>query len=109
MGDVITTGMLFWPDTKDIVLPRDPAGRQPDAIAYILGLAAEPWKIGALGPLLRNSGEVAVPKKAEAETAAALHWLIGLVVKHGDEWGSAYTSEIAKMKALSPKEGSDGR
>jgi hypothetical protein len=83
-GELLYSG-TNWPETRDIVLPRDPSGRQPDKIAFILGLAAAPWSLVALANLLRDAGEVEIPRKAEAEMAAALHWTIGLVLRGGAE------------------------
>lgn len=88
-----------WPQTKDIVLPRDSAGRDPDPFAFVLGLPTTNFLgIHALANLLRSSGEVDIPRKAEAETAAALHYLLGLVFKHGEAWNVAFEAARDDMK-----------
>jgi hypothetical protein len=93
-----TAAPASWPATRDIVLPRDATGRQPDAAAFILGLAAQPWKLAAIANLLRDSGEVDVPRKVEGEMAAALHWMLGLAMREGDEWDAAYSSAVVDLK-----------
>lgn len=94
--------MSTWPATSDIVLPRDEAGRKEDPVTTMLGLAAEPWKLSAVATLLRESGEVAIPRRYEAEMAAALHWMVGLVIRHGDDWGQPYRAQVARLKAKIP-------
>lgn len=89
-----------WPATKEIVLPRDEAGRTPDPFASVLALASAPWKINGIATLLHEAGEIDIPTRAEAEMAAALHWMLGLVFRHGEEWGAAYGAEIVRMKQV---------
>jgi hypothetical protein len=91
--------MTTWPATSDIVLPRDQAGRKPDPVAFMLGLAGEPHKLSGVATLLRDSGAVDIPRRYEAEMAAALHWLVGLAIRHGDDWGDPYKAELARMRA----------
>lgn len=49
-------------------------------------------------PLTPECG-VAIPHRAEAEYAAALHWMIGHALKAGPEWRSSAISELRAMKA----------
>lgn len=90
---------ISWPATRDIVLPRDEQGREPGPVAFVLGLAAQPWTLNAIAKLLRDSGEVSISTRAEAEMAAALHWLLGLVFEHGDDWSKVYADEADRMRA----------
>lgn len=89
---------IRWPATRDIVLPRDVQERDPDPIAYLLGWAARPWVLASIAEVLRGAGEVEIPRKTEAELAAALHWLVGLAVQHGERWHEAYEDEIRALQ-----------
>lgn len=57
------------------VWPRDDQDRDPDGVAYVLSLAAQPWMLMAIAHRLQEGGRP-IPKKAEAEYAAALHFLL---------------------------------
>lgn len=89
-----------WPALKTVVFPRDEAGRDPDPVSFVLSLAAQPWALAAIAKLLRDAGEGVIARKAEAEYASALHWLLGLALRHGDGWDAVYTAEIARMEAV---------
>jgi hypothetical protein len=94
-----TDRAAIWPHTRDIVLPRDPQDREPDKIADLLATAARPWLLVDLANLLRNADEVDVPRKMEAEVAAALHWVIGFVVRDGEGWHATYSAALDDLKA----------
>jgi hypothetical protein len=52
----------------------------------------------SIAEVLRGAGEVDIPRKAEAEYAAALHWLVGPAVRHGEGWHAAYEDEIRALQ-----------
>lgn len=43
------------------------------------------WETGPIAHALRATGED-IARKAEDEQAVVLHWLVGFVLKHGDDW-----------------------
>jgi hypothetical protein len=53
------------------------------ALREVLGIMI--FTTGPIAHALRDSG-VEIPRKAEAEQAYVLHWLIGLALEHGDKW-----------------------
>ena len=50
------------------------------------------WCASVVVPILRAQGQD-IPKKAEAEQAAAIYWMLSLYEKHGENW----REEIAKI------------
>ncbi|CAG2144527.1 hypothetical protein LMG31506_03025 [Cupriavidus yeoncheonensis] len=72
-----------------------PAGRTypvelTPALREVLSLMV--WKSGQIAHVLRAGG-ADIPKKAEAEQAHVLHWLIQLALEHGVHWWEhAYAS-----------------
>ena len=43
------------------------------------------WKTGEIAHILRAGG-IDIPRKAEEEQCAVLHWLITLAIDYGDDW-----------------------
>ncbi|AKU43501.1 hypothetical protein CPT_Sansa97 [Caulobacter phage Sansa] len=87
----------LWPATDSIVLPRDPGDQKPDPVAIVLGLSTQPWRLHGIGRLLRDAGMVIVPEKAEAEYAAALHFLLGFAIHSPETWATEADEAIAAM------------
>ena len=63
-------------------------------LEYALGLMV--WNTGKIAAVLRSGGEE-ITRKAEAEQAYVLHWLIGLCLEHGDKWNEAF---LARLKEI---------
>lgn len=55
------------------------------------------WHTGPIAHAMRASGED-IPRKAEAEQAHVLHWLIGLVLEHGDDWREHAAAHIEQLR-----------
>jgi hypothetical protein len=49
-----------------------------------------------------------IPHKAEREQAFVLHWLTGLVLKHGAGWQDAASSELAALREKIAVKGEKG-
>lgn len=57
------------------------------------------WDVGPVAAAFRMAGQN-VENKAEAEQALVLHWLVGLVLEHGDHWLAAATAELDRLKTV---------
>lgn len=53
-------------------------------IAWILGQPC--FAVAGIARRLHELGLYEVARKAEAEQAAALHWMLGLHAEHGENW-----------------------
>lgn len=112
----------FRPSVWDTGIPQFHAG-QPGVILMVRALATRPtWPESltpelteALGTLNFHTGPLAhlfratgsgIPRKCENEQAFILHWMAGLVLKHGAEWRTYASAKIAELRAMLPK-GSD--
>lgn len=51
------------------------------------------FQCGPIAALFRKGGQ-AIEERAEDEQAAVLHWMIGLVLRHGDGWRAKATEEV---------------
>ncbi|QBY56126.1 hypothetical protein [Cupriavidus oxalaticus] len=72
------------------------------ALREVLSLMV--WRSGQIAHVLRAGG-ADIPKKAEAEQAHVLHWLIQLALEHGSDWWSrAYASLQEIQNALGNSE-----
>lgn len=49
--------------------------------------------------LLRRDGKL-IPKRAEAEQASVIHWMLTLYLKHGDSWWDAAECESVRMQQI---------
>lgn len=63
------------------------------------------WETGQIAELLRAGGE-AIPHRAEDEQAHVLHWLIKLLLKHGDDYRTAAVEHLRKCDVARNKEAS---
>lgn len=83
-----TTGLQQLSDT----LKKDPCALPPldEELAWILGRPC--FAVAQVARRLHALGLYRVEAKAEAEQAAALHWMLGLYLKHGSGWRSAAES-----------------
>lgn len=88
---------LTWPD-KIEVWPRDPEGRPADPIVEVLALTTKPWELMSIGQALR-AADAGIPAKAEAEYAAALHFLLTRALVHGRDWPSKALEELRAKRA----------
>lgn len=62
------------------------------------------WSTGPIAHVLRAGGE-AIPTRAEDEQAHVMHWLLNLVLEHGDGWRDAAQARIKAIQdALPPKD-----
>jgi hypothetical protein len=62
----------------------------------VLGLMN--FRTGPIAHILQAAGRD-IPKKAEAEQAHVLHWLIKLALDHPDDWSDRADAEIRAMVA----------
>jgi hypothetical protein len=67
------------------------------ALREVLGMMV--FQLSPLAPALRAAGHD-IKRKAEDEQAHVLHWLIGIVLEHGDDWRAKAEDEIERMAAL---------
>ena len=49
-----------------------------------------------LAELLRSDGH-AIQRKAEAEQAAVIHWMLNIYLEHGEKWGDVVEQEAKRM------------
>ncbi|MGN5354358.1 hypothetical protein ACQ4P5_20360 [Ralstonia sp. L16] len=66
-----------------------------DALRHVLGFPN--FKCSPFAYLMRDAG-VEVKRKAEDEQATVLHWLVKLVLDHGDKWAAVAESELKEMR-----------
>lgn len=94
----VAAAPLIFPEF-DLIYPRDAQGRAPTPVLDVLAMAGgEPWTLAHVWGALRECG-VPIPKKAEAEYAAALHFLLVHALKHGAEWRPQAIETLRAMKA----------
>lgn len=62
----------------------------------VLGLMV--FETGPVAHIFRAGG-AAIDQKVEAEQAYVLHWLIGLVLKHGEGWREMANAELKARRA----------
>lgn len=67
------------------------------ALRDVLGMMV--FELSPIAPALRAAGHD-IERRAEDEQAAVLHWLIGIVLEHGDGWRKHAANEIERMAAL---------
>jgi hypothetical protein len=72
----------IWPEKLD------------EDLGKILGLPN--FSCGPIAQLLRMDG-CEIPRKAEAEQAYVLHWLVGIYLEHGSEW---YNVAMVRLNAI---------
>lgn len=69
-------------------------------LRQVLGLML--WETGPLAHLFRKADGREIPRRAEAEQAFILHWLIGLALEHGPEWRTVAAAEIGRLHQQLP-------
>lgn len=74
-----------WRDIEFLSMPRNEAGAPVDPVLDVLSFAAKPWVLQSIAMSLRGGG-LNIPTRAEAEMAAALHFLISHAMKSGALW-----------------------
>lgn len=75
---------------QPLILPEE----MNDDLREVLGRPC--FACGQLASLLRSSGEE-IPRKAEAEQASVVFWLLKLVLRHGSLWRDAAADEMKTM------------
>lgn len=76
-------------------MPDYPQEMTP-ALREVLGLMV--FTTGPIAQAFRAAGED-IARKAEAEHAYVLHWLIGLALEHGDDWKPKAAAQLDALKA----------
>jgi hypothetical protein len=66
-----------------------------DALRHVLGFPN--FKCSPFAHLMRDAGAT-IKRKAEDEQAVVLHWLIKLVLDHGEKWADAAQEEMKAMR-----------
>lgn len=64
------------------------------AITEVLSMM--PWETQPIAVALRAAGHD-IPKKCEAEQAAAMFWALRFAVEHGEGWRRAAMAEILRL------------
>lgn len=82
------------PPLEELVMPRNEAGLTADPILDVLSAASRPWELASVAGALRQAG-VDVPRKAEAELAAALYYTLRMALEHGAEWRAAVIADLS--------------
>lgn len=86
-GDVVTPA----PDAQQVQLPA-----LNDALIQILGRPN--FACAELAAALRADGHQ-IKQKAEHEQAAVLHWMLGIYLKHRDDWHDQVGIELTRIAA----------
>lgn len=84
---------VAWPDFRTDPLPRNLEDVPSHPVLWMLGLASAPWQLQSLATLMRQAGVARIPRRAEAEYAAALAYLVGLALEHGDDWSTHFDAD----------------
>lgn len=84
------------------VWPR--AHGRADPVAEVLALAAQPWMLARIARVLQKDGRP-IPMKAEAEMAAALHFLLVHVLIAGDAGMDNALAELQALAGPTPPKG----
>jgi len=66
------------------------------------------WSTGPMAHALRDGGED-IPRKAEAEQAHVMHWLISLALQYGDGWRAKASDRIREIQATVKAAASGGK
>lgn len=82
---------LVWP--RSVALPRAEGGAKADPVAEALCTACRPWVLQSLAHRMRNEG-ADIPRRAEAEFSAALHYLVTMALEHGEKWWDAVDADL---------------
>ncbi len=93
--------LLSWPRTVEHWPRGETTGddAEPDPVVDALAFACRPWLLADLAHLLRHSGEIPdLPRRAEAEYAAALWWLVGQALEHGHGWRDKVEVAVVAMR-----------
>ena len=82
----------------DLILPRE----LTPGLREVLGMMV--FECGPSAPAFRNAGRADIRRKAEEEQAFVLHWLLTLLLEHGEDgWrpvaGETLEAVIAEAKA----------
>ncbi|OAE56856.1 hypothetical protein A7J67_08485 [Achromobacter xylosoxidans] len=81
-------------------LPVAPAAGDalPDLNADLIEILGRPnFACIRIAQLLRLGG-VEIPKKAEAEQATVIHYLLGFYLKHGSQWAEKAEEDIERRR-----------
>ena len=68
----------------------------PPELQHVLGMMV--FRTAPIAHLFRDAG-ADIPRKAEAEQAYVLHWLIRLTLDHGRDWQERARADIDGAKA----------
>jgi hypothetical protein len=92
----ITIGVLCGPSNLASGIGTGDAGKIPlnDDTRRILGTVC--IQCIHLAELLRSDGH-AIDRKAEAEQAAVIHWMLNIYLEHGEKWRDVVEQEAKRM------------
>lgn len=82
-----------WP-----ALPEEPIDLKASPVMQVLAEAVTPWGLAAVFRNLQFGG-YAIPAHAEEETAAALYFMLGHALRHGDNWRRTVIEELRQIQA----------
>lgn len=86
------------------------ARAMPELNADLIGILGRPnFACIHTAQLLRRSG-VEIDKKAEAEQATVIHYLMGFYLKHGNQWVEKAGEDLERLRlaAIAAQQGSQG-
>jgi hypothetical protein len=93
-----------WPEIDGLVMPRNETLTGPGAVhgapepaLEALAEMATPWNVAYFAGALRSTG-VRIPRRAEAEYAVALYWLLGHALRSGAGWRAAAVADLDTRK-----------
>lgn len=80
----------------------------PPLNAELIDILGRPnFACAQIARVLRLTG-MEITERCEAEQAAALHWMLGLYLQHGDEWRAKGEAILADARATATKGDSRG-
>lgn len=87
-----------WPPLHTLVMPRNKAEAEPDPVLDALSFALRPDLLMPIWRELQDAG-VDIPTRAEAEYAAALHFMVGCALRHGAAWRAHIINDLKAYAA----------
>ncbi len=87
-----------WPDTGTLVMPRNDEGLPVDPVLEVLSEIAKPYGLAPVYANLRLGG-MNIPHKAEAEIAAAIHYMMGFALRDGADWRRTMVADLRIHRA----------
>jgi hypothetical protein len=89
---------MFDTPTLERFIPNHPLGLLNEEVLFILGIPC--FQAAPIADLLRRSGRLDVPCKAEKEQAVVIYWLLNLYHRYQGKWREQFGKEVDQMNRL---------